>query len=104
MNALKAKIQIKKYQEKIKVLRDKIKKDPDTILKMKDDPNFEPSGEGEFKNLNDAVMKGGKSLESIVKGGLKAKGNRRKSVVKTYATPPVLPAMDPQEPMRFRKF
>jgi hypothetical protein len=92
LQTIKAKIQIKNYQTKIKELREKLKATPAS------------SGEGEFKSLNAAVMKGGKSLESLVKGGLKAKSGRKKNVVKTYATPPVIAQVDSPEPMRFKKF
>ena len=82
MNAkqkMKAKTQIKNYQEKIKELREKLKARGVT-------------DEGGVFKLNNAVLKGGKDVKMLVEGGLKAKGNRGKKpdVVKTYTNAPQL--------------
>lgn len=79
---VKVKSQIKNYQEKIKELREKLKAKGVT-------------SEGDFSKLNNAVLKGGKSLKKIVEGGLKAKGARGKNpdVVKTYTHAPQLPTL-----------
>ncbi len=80
MNAkqkMKAKTQIKNYQEKIKVLREKMKS---------------MANEGGVFKLNNAVLKGGKDVKMLFEGGLKAKGNRGKNpdAVKTYTHAPQL--------------
>lgn len=79
---LKVRSQIKTYQEKIKDLREKLK-----AKGVMD--------EGGVGKLNDAVMKGGKAVKDLIKGGMAAQGNRGKKpgVAKTWATAPVLPAL-----------
>jgi|LakMenEpi03Aug12_release.lakeMendotaPanAssembly.Ray.scaffolds.fasta_scaffold3435983_1 hypothetical protein len=79
---LKVRSQIKAYQEKIKDLRGKLKAKGVT-------------DEGVVSALNDEVLKGGKAVKDVIKGGMSAKANRGKKpdVVKTWATPPVLPAL-----------
>ena len=79
---LKVRSQIKTYQEKIKDLREKLKGKGVT-------------GEGTVGKLNDAILKGGKEVQNLIKGGMAAQGNRGKKpdVPKTWATPPVLPML-----------
>lgn len=79
---LKVRSQIKAYQEKIKGLREKLKATGVT-------------DEGVVGKLNDAVLKGGKVVKDLIKGGMAAQANRGKTpdVVKTWETPPVLPAL-----------
>jgi len=76
---LKVRSQIKSYQEKIKDLREKLKAKGIT-------------DEGTVEKLNDAVMKGGKVVKNLIKGGMAAQANRGKTpdVVKTYLNAPQL--------------
>ena len=76
---LKVRSQIKAYQEKIKDLREKLKAKGVT-------------DEGVVGKLNDAVLKGGKVVKDLIKGGMAAQSNRGKTpdVVKTYTTAPQL--------------
>ena len=80
---LKVRSQIKTYQEKIKDLREKLK------------GNSGVTGEGTVGKLNDAILKGGKVVKDLIKGGMAAQANRGKKpdVPKTWATPPVLPML-----------
>lgn len=75
----KVRSQIKAYQEKIKDLREKLKARGVT-------------DEGAVGNLNDAVLKGGKVVKDLIKGGMAAQANRGKKpdVVKTYTNAPQL--------------
>jgi hypothetical protein len=77
---LKVRSQIKSYQEKIKDLREKLK-----AKGMTDEGST-------VEKLNDAVLKGGKVVKNLIKGGMAAQTNRGKTpeVVKTYTNAPQL--------------
>ena len=77
---LKVRSQIKAYQEKIKDLREKLK-----AKGLTDEGST-------VEKLNDAVLKGGKVVKNLIKGGMAAQANRGKTpdVVKTYTNAPQL--------------